>query len=392
MKFVKNILGFNSPYSWVKWLRMAAVFIALMILIFMSPLIFQAGLIGLVIFILIFGPTLAVFIGISMLAGAIIGAFLSGRKQSKSLKESAATGSSEIVNLDKMRIKVQMIDLIYYITIGLAVFFGIIVLFSSESTLFSIIYFIFAGILIFVFHNLKSPFVKKYKDSFKEEIVKKSLANILENMEFEPTKTLDRTIVDNSGLFGKYNEYSGNDYLSARYQDTNFVQSDIHLQFKRKENYIDSNGETQTRIVYDNIFKGRLMIFDYDIISEEAVFVYDKSLRNGNIPETELDAFNKKFNIVAKDATEAFRVLTPQVLEGIVLASEKLKNPISISFKNDKIYLSITGIDAFEAVVSGDITLIEQRKQVLSDIQIVLDMIENIYHKNRNGQVQNNEA
>ena len=225
----------------------------------------------------------------------------------------------------------------------------------------------------------------RYNVSFKEQFVRKELESFLDNMEFTPVRTLDESIIKDSGLFPRYDIYSGNDYISANYKNRYFVQSDIHLQEIYETTDTDSDGDTITRTKYKTIFQGRFMVFDYDTISNESVYIYDKRSRHvtGDLIQTELDAFNKRFDITAKDATAALRILTPQVIEGIALASDKLACPISLSFVNDKIYIAVSNGDAFEAATVGDATLSEQREQVKREIQAVLDMTETIYLKNK---------
>jgi hypothetical protein len=125
------------------------------------------------------------------------------------------------------------------------------------------------------------------------------------------------------------------------------------------------------------------MIFDYDAISDEPVFVFDRRTHRlvGSVTYTELEAFNSKFNIKASDAATAFRILTPPVLEGIALASDKLNCPMSMSFLNDKIYIAISNGNSFEANTYSDATLTEQRKRVHEEVQTVLDMVETLYLK-----------
>ncbi|MGI6093353.1 MAG: hypothetical protein GX348_03320 [Veillonellaceae bacterium] len=76
MNRIKKALGFDSPYSWVKWLRMSFAAVALLITaVFLEyfgsdamDMIMEGdiihGIIGVIIllfiFILLFGPTLAV--------------------------------------------------------------------------------------------------------------------------------------------------------------------------------------------------------------------------------------------------------------------------------------------------------------------------------------------
>jgi hypothetical protein len=226
---------------------------------------------------------------------------------------------------------------------------------------------------------------KRYKDAFKEQVVVKGLASVLENMDFRPTEKLDESVVKASRMF-KFNEYSGNDYLSAEYHGIKFTQSDIHLEESQEETYTDSDGDRRTRKKYTTIFRGTFMVLDYYAFSNVPVLVLPRGRKpkDGEIL-TELDAFNRKYSVVCTDAVFAFRILTPPVLEGIALASDKLGCQLSLSFRNDKIYAAIKNGDSFEASAVGDATLSEQRSRITRDIQTILDMVETLYLKGQGG-------
>ena len=128
------------------------------------------------------------------------------------------------------------------------------------------------------------------------------------------------------------------------------------------------------------------MIFDFDAISNDPVFIIHRKSR-GWLPtdigiHTELDSFNKMFFVSAETPTAAFRILTPQVMAGITLAAEKLRLPMSLSFVNDKIYIALATGYSFEADVSGNTTLSELRERVRFETQTMFDLMETLYLKN----------
>ncbi|MDR2530001.1 MAG: DUF3137 domain-containing protein [Oscillospiraceae bacterium] len=398
MRFIKHILGFNSPYSWTKWIRIPFAAVALYItFVFWSEfgfVVMGGGIIGLIaaliIFVLIFGPTVAALLGIAVAVGAVIGAAQSGKKQVRSLRESAESEDAALLSLDRLRLKVQVVNALFVVFIIAEIVGSVIFFFNADDLGLEIgehtVYIVEAIMLVLVaaFWVAKSPMNKRYKDAFKELVVIKGLESVLVNMDFRPTEKLDEPIVKASQMF-EFNEYSGNDYLSAEYHGIRFTQSDIHLQESREETYRDSDGDTHTRKKYTTIFHGTFMVFDHDAISNEPVAVYPKSKKvkyDENSILTELDAFNSKFTISANDAVTAFRILTPPVLEGIVLAADKLGCPVSLSFRDDKLYVAIANGDSFEATAVGDATLSEQRNRITQEIRTVLDMVETLYLKN----------
>ena len=400
MNRIKKALGFDSPYSWVKWLRMSFAAVALLITAaflenFGSPALDMImdggiihGIIGIIlllgIFILLFGPTLAILLGAAALIGTLIGGTRSVQKQRQSFKETYATGSTELIALEKLRLKSQVLDALLLVTAVALVILGFFFgedLYDAFGEAGFYGYWVVAAIILIGFWLAKVPVNLRYKNAFKEQVVAKGLQSVLDNVDFQPANKLDESIIRAAALFPQYDIYSGNDYLAADYHGHHFIQSDVHLQEEREETYRNSDDELQTRTVYVSVFRGRLMVFDYDAISNEPVAVYDRrggKPKSNNAIQTELDAFNRKFSISAPSPTAALRILTPPVLEGIVLAAGKLGYPLDISFKDDKLYVALTCGDAFEAA-GGDITLSEQRQRITGEIKTMLDFVDTLY-------------
>ena len=387
MNRIKKLLGFDSPYSWVKWLRITFAVIALIITTafwWEYSFLVMDGLVGtiiaLIMFILLFGPILAVMLGVSVLISTI----LSGIRQRQSLQETAATGSAQLMELEKLRMKSQGLDLLFFVTAIVLLFLGFFLLEDlydafGEAGFYG--YMIVAGILLISFWLAKVPVNRRYKSAFKEQVVVKGLQSVLDNMDFKPKAKLDESLIKAAALFPRYDIYNGNDYLAADYHGRRFVMSDVHLQEEREETYRDDDGDLQKRTVYITIFRGRLLVFDFDTISDEPVTVYDRQggkSKGSEAIQTELDAFNRKFLVIAPSPTAALRILTPPVLEGIVLAAEKLGCPLHLSFREDKLYVAMACGDGFEAA-DGDATLSEQRRRVSGEIKAMLDLVDTLY-------------
>lgn len=398
MNRIKRLLGFYSPYSWMKWLKMGFAFAALIIaMAFWSSfgsMVVDGGVIGtifaLILFVVLFGPILLVLLGVATLVGIIIGGISSGVKQRKSFQEIAATGSEALMALEKLRAKAQLFQLLVLLaTIGLVVL-GVMLavpLISAfgEAGLYG--YAVFALAAFIGLNAAIAPANKRYKLAFKEQVVAKSLESVLSNVNFQPQEKLPEATIRACALFSPYDSYSGNDLLEADHNGHHFIQSDVHLQKQQEETYLDDDGHIQTRTIWVTLFHGRLTAFDYDTISNDPVAVYDKRAgkpKDHQVIQTELDAFNQKFYVTAPSPTAAFRILTPPVLEGIALAAGKLKHPLHLSFCENKLFVALANGDSFEAA-GGDATLAEQRKKVTADIQAMLELVDTLYLKKEGG-------
>lgn len=373
MERIRKILGWYSTYPHVRWMRSGALLITLVFAVIVLSKYADLGLFGFILSAILIAVVFAVVMGSSLLLEWVVNVIRRTRKQKINRQELQKIGSAEMLELDKLRIKVQRISRLFVVgpvAYVVSIFFGSYHI-VMENIVGGVASIIGGHLILSAAWFAKWSAGSRYKIIFKDLVVRKGLESVLSNMEFDPNRTLDEKAVLDSQLFPKYDIYSGNDYLSATYGQTHFVQSDIHLVEERKERYRDDNGEWRTRIKYVTLFRGRLAVFDYDAISNEPVYVFD---RRGNrskkgATETELHAFNKKFVVSADSPTAALRILTPPVLEGIILASDKLKCPMYMSFINDKIYVALSNGDAFEAQAHGDTTLSEQLGFVRGEIQ-----------------------
>ncbi len=81
MEIIKKLLGFDSPYSWTKWIRIAFAIVAFIVAgSFWSTFgsLFTSGdlfgfVLGLILFVLLFTPTFLTMMGIAALIGLVIG-------------------------------------------------------------------------------------------------------------------------------------------------------------------------------------------------------------------------------------------------------------------------------------------------------------------------------
>lgn len=403
MNLMRRLLSFGSEDSRLRWLKIIFAVLAMIVagsfLFNLAPAVVENGIAGLIfsviIFVFVLGPTLLVFLGIATLIGVVVGGTRSGIKQHRSLRETARTGSAELMALEKLRLKSRRLDLLLILLIAaliagffLIAFFVVDYLPTSMFEIAAYGYLFAAALIVVAFETYKAPTKVAYKQAFKEIVVIKGLEAVLTNMDFRPEEKLDESIVRAAGLFPEFNIYTGNDYLAADYEGRHFIQSDIGLLQKKVETYRDKDGEMQTRTTQKNLYTGRLTVFDFDALSDEPVTVVQRGSgwRQAVDEEirTELDAFNRQFSIIAANPIAAMRILTPPVLEGILLAANKLRYPVSLSFRDDKLYVAVKSGDTLEAA-GGDTTLSEQRQRVAEDIKAMLDLVATIYLRNERG-------
>lgn len=107
MKFIKKLFGFESPYSWTKWLRISFAMLGLVIAA-MPVILFDDYSLGSLIFTVILGiPAIFIGIGVAMLIGLVLGKIFGAKKQKQSIEEIEASGREDLKLLDKNRFAAQ---------------------------------------------------------------------------------------------------------------------------------------------------------------------------------------------------------------------------------------------------------------------------------------------
>jgi hypothetical protein len=226
---------------------------------------------------------------------------------------------------------------------------------------------------------------------------------------FEPDETLSGYTIEESSLFS-FVKQNGNDLLEAEYKGYHFSQCDTELIDEYTD--IDENGHSSKS--YRTVFRGRFMIIDYDIFTDEPVRVYERSKRlsekqlmreleedEPGLPSiggfvagkimsvlspgfekdkpvrTESSEFDSRFMIKTKSPVDALRILTPQMINGILETADRLDGELSFAFKNDKLYFAYeNNKDLMEADKAGNKTLSEQKLRIQNEIKIITDFLD----------------
>jgi len=388
---LKHFLNFkDSTYTHQKWLKgitlIVLIFFAAMIYISLLPM----GILGIIISTIIFVIVASICIVIYGVIETVLTSRADKKTHIREKEEFRAGGSEELAGLEETRFKIVKMNKQMVVTgILMAVTFFVALIAAyvfteSQAAAWAIAIASAIPFLIILkaIYNKKSPMDKEYKDGFEKSVVNKTLEAVFDIKEFDREKRIGEKIIHESNLFSYYEEYYGEDYLSAEYKGRGFEQCDVRLTKEEEESYREDDGTVGTRMVTVNVFAGRFIIVDYDAISNEPVYVYHRrGKKDISVVETELQSFNDKFYIKAESPQSALRILTPQVLEGIVTASDKLNCPMSMAFRDDKIYIAVYSDNSFLITNLRGETVAKQQERIKRDVQIILDLIDSIYLK-----------
>lgn len=193
--------------------------------------------------------------------------------------------------------------------------------------------------------------------------------------------------VRQSEIFDGFDRFRADDLVCANVDGVDFMFCDIRLEkdigtgipFIFKNNYATS-------------FEGPFFVANFNKKIHSDVFVFSDAaapagidlLPSGlprklwgdrKIPIDNAD-FNANFSVYASDTVAAMYVLTPALMEKILSLKQLVKSNISLSFKQNKIYIAIArGADSFEPSLDRPILNARIAKDIKADLEAMLQIV-----------------
>lgn len=274
----------------------------------------------------------------------------------------------------------------YIIGTLIIIIIAILLFIFTKIIVFSFVEFMF-GIVIVILSTYKLN--KKYKSEFKNKFVLKSLEKKFTDLIYEPDRGITYSTIAATKMMRMGDRYHSEDYISAKYKDIKFEQSDVHIEEEYQTT--DSDGHTTTH--YVTIFRGRWMIFDFNKEFKANVQISQKGFSNSKVNTfwgkkeelfkkvaMESEAFNKKFNVYAQNEHDAFYIITPSLMERIERLAERNKGKLLFCFINNKLHIGIyDNKDSFEpGSVFKQIDEQETLNKISEEIETIIQFVEEL--------------
>ncbi|WP_297882936.1 DUF3137 domain-containing protein [uncultured Campylobacter sp.] len=184
-----------------------------------------------------------------------------------------------------------------------------------------------------------------------------------------------------SEIFDGFDRFRADDLVCANAGGVDFIFCDIRL-----EKDIGTGIPFIFKNNYATFFEGPFFVANFNKKIRSDVFVFSnttlppselrhKLLGGREIPIDNAD-FNQNFTIYANDAMTAMYVLTPALMEKILSLKQLVKSNISLSFKQNKIYIAIArGTDSFEPSLDQPILNARIAKDIKADLDAMLQIV-----------------
>ena len=184
-----------------------------------------------------------------------------------------------------------------------------------------------------------------------------------------------------SEIFDGFDRFRADDLVCANVDGVDFMFCDIRL-----EKDIGTGIPFIFKNNYAAFFEGPFFVANFNKKICSDVFVFSnttlppselrhKLLGGREIPIDNAD-FNQNFTIYANDAMTVMYVLTPALMEKILSLKQLVKSNISLSFKQNKIYIAIArGADSFEPSLDQPILNARIAKDIKADLDAMLQIV-----------------
>ena len=207
------------------------------------------------------------------------------------------------------------------------------------------------GIIVWISRvNSQSNVLSGY---YKKDIITTLLTSLCEDSAFQPENGISETTFMSSGLFSTSpDRYHSEDMITGQLGKTSFCCSEVHAQ--EKHVIVDSKGHRHESWV--DIFRGFFFIADFQKDFKGQTVIYRNSWLKLNFSnqrvKLENPEFEKSFDVYATDQVEARYLLTPGMMERLLLLDQKFPGKITVSFYNSNIIIAIPdSTDHFEASI-----------------------------------------
>ena len=237
-----------------------------------------------------------------------------------------------------------------------------------------------------------SRFYKYFKEQFKGKVIPAVVKFVDERLSYNPTLGLMDKYAESKIFTQRYDRYKAEDTISGKFDLTDFSFGEIHTEYKTVTT--DKNGRRQEH--WHTIFKGMFFVSDFHknfhgetMIDMDFMERYLGKLgrkfqqwnpsRDGFLVKLENPEFEKKFAVYCTDEQECRYILSHSMIERLLEMSRKLNFRISISFRNNLVYIAVfNNMDLFEPSVFGSLLKEEDYKIIITMLKSMTDIIEDL--------------
>ena len=227
--------------------------------------------------------------------------------------------------------------------------------------------------------------LKSYKAMYKGIVVDRAAQGMFDRYVYSPEVGFDRDEIRATGIMSMGNRYSSEDMLEGSYKGVTFRRADMYIA------QVNSTGKSTYTIVY---LRGTWLTFTYNKEFAWDLQIRTKGFRYSNKKtsrlfnsaderrhsfETESEEFNKEFECTCQNDTEAFYLLTPRIMEMLLLLKSEFGCDFMVGFVRNRLHFAInSGKNNMEPPVFSGTSLEYETETVRRELKIITNIVDSL--------------
>ncbi|MBR4813727.1 MAG: DUF3137 domain-containing protein [Lachnospiraceae bacterium] len=223
---------------------------------------------------------------------------------------------------------------------------------------------------------------KRYRELYKQTMIDRVAGEYFTQYEYLPDKGFAKDYLRNFGIMSFGSDYNSEDMLKGVYNGVPFTRADVYI----ADTTTDSEGNSSTTVYFRGqwleIVPNKAFDTDLQIIQKGFGFsnrkksIFTRKQERRHVLETEDMEFNKRFQCLCQNDSEAFYLLTPALMQAIIHLSEILPYKMMIAYVNDSLQVLVdTHRDSMEPSSPKNGNFDRQIADLRQDMEIIVSVI-----------------
>ena len=227
--------------------------------------------------------------------------------------------------------------------------------------------------------------LKDYKAGYKSVVVNRAAEGMFDSYEYHPEKGYDKDEITATGLMSMGNIYRSEDTIEGSYKGVSFRRADAYIAqmySTGKSCYIIEflNG-TWLTFTYNKRFSSDLQIrtSGFKFANTKTGRLFNSEDERRHTFETENMEFNKLFDCTCQNDSEAFYLLTPRLMQMLMLLKDEFNCEFMLGFVQNRLHFAInSGKNNMEPPVFSSTSLEYEVEKVRKELKIITNIVDTL--------------
>lgn len=226
---------------------------------------------------------------------------------------------------------------------------------------------------------------KEFRSAYKQLVINNAAAGMFDRYLYSPEAGISKDEIAATGIMSLGNRYSSEDMVEGVYKGVSFRRADMYIADHR------SNGKSSYTVVY---LRGSWLTFQYNkkfladlqVCTKDFGYERAKTSRLFNSKEerrhkfeTESIEFNRAFDCNCQQDAEAFYLLTPRVMQMLLLLKDEFDCPFMVGFVNNQLHFALnSGKNSMEPSVFGELNYTAEIEKNRRELKIITNIVDSL--------------